>query len=132
MSQDQQGYTARSLIITAVIAIAGSVLVLEMTGKIDHSDNKDNMPIGEFKAIQVNPGDTFRMSSKASELHAVCENGYLAIAADVDPSYRGVLVDYKNRGVRCSRPSPTGPAALPQPENQVPHENEEPQEPVDD
>ena len=118
MSQDSQRYTVRSLIMTAIIAIVGSVLMLEVTGKIDHSDNKDNMPIGEFKAIQVSPGETFRMSPKASELHAVCENGYLAIAADTDPSYRGVLVDYKNRGVRCSRPSPTGPAALPQPESQ--------------
>src|SRR5690554_7258018 len=34
-------------------------------------------------------------------------NGYLAIAADVDPSFRGILVDYKNRGIRCQRPSPT-------------------------
>lgn len=117
MSQDSKLYTTRSLILTAIIAIAGSVLVLELTGRIDHSDNKDNLPIGEFTAIQVTPGESFRMSSKASELHARCENGYLAVAADVDPSYLGVLVDYKNRGVRCSRPSPTGPQALPAPEN---------------
>ena len=63
--------------------------------------------MGEFTAIHVKPGETFRMSRKPSELHAVCENGYLAIAADVDPSFRGILVDYKNRGVRCIRPSPT-------------------------
>jgi hypothetical protein len=47
------------------------------------------------------------MSRKPSELHAACVEGYLAIAADVDPSFRGILVDYKNRGVRCRRPSPT-------------------------
>ncbi|PFG09553.1 MULTISPECIES: kinase [unclassified Marinobacter] len=117
MSQDSKLYTTRSLILTAVVAIIGSVLVLEITGKIDHSDNKENLPIGEFTAIQVTPGEPFNMSSKASELHARCENGYLAIAADIDSSYRGVLVDYKNRGVRCSRPSPTGPSALPEPEN---------------
>lgn len=116
MSQDSKLYTTRSLILTAIIAIAGSVLVLELTGKIDHSDNKENLPIGEFTAIQVSPGESFRMSPKASELHARCENGYLAVAADVDPSYLGVLVDYKNRGVRCSRPSPPGPQALPAPE----------------
>jgi hypothetical protein len=117
MSQDSKLYTTRSLILTAVVAIIGSVLMLEITGKIDHSDNKENLPIGEFTAIQVTPGEPFNMSSKASELHARCENGYLAIAADIDSSYRGVLVDYKNRGVRCSRPSPTGPSALPEPEN---------------
>jgi len=40
MTQDSKLYTTRSLILTAVVAIIGSVLVLEITGKIDHSDNK--------------------------------------------------------------------------------------------
>jgi hypothetical protein len=117
MTQDSKRYSTRSLILTAIIAMVGSVAALEVTGKIDHSDNKENLPIGEFTAIQVTPGEPFNMSSKASELHARCENGYLAIAADIDPSYMGVLVDYKNRGVRCSRPSPTGPRVPPEPES---------------
>ncbi len=114
MSQSEARYSVRSLIVTALAAIIGTVLVLETSGRINHTDNKDHVPVGDFKAIHVTDGDTFRMSRKASELHAVCENGYLAIAADVDPSFRGILVDYKNRGVRCARPSPTAPAA-PQP-----------------
>ena len=118
MSQNEARYTVRSLIVTALAAIIGTVLVLEMTGRINHTKNKDNVPVGDFKAIHITGGETFRMSPKASELHAVCENGYLAIAADVDPSFRGILVDYKNRGVRCKRPSPTGPAVPRQPETQ--------------
>lgn len=116
MSQNEARYTVRSLLITALVAIIGTVVVLELNGNIRHSDNKDHVPVGDFKAIHVTPGETFRMSQKASELHAACENGYLAIAADADPSFRGVLVDYKNRGVRCYRPSPTAPSAVPQPE----------------
>ncbi|MGC8121755.1 kinase [Marinobacter sp. VGCF2001] len=107
MSDNERRFTVKSLIVTGVAAIVGTVMVLEASGRIDHSDNKDHAPVGEFTAIHVKPGDTFRMSRKSSELHAVCENGYLAIAADVDPSFRGILVDYKNRGVRCARPSPT-------------------------
>lgn len=122
MSQNEARYSVRSLIVTALVAIVGTVLVLEMSGKITHSENKDHMPVGDFQAIHVTEENPYRMSPKASELHAVCENGYLAVAADVDPSFRGILVDYKNRGVRCSRPSPTGPAALPAPE--VPDSNE--------
>lgn len=118
MSQNEARYTARSLIVTALVAIIGTVLMLEMIGKISHTENKDNVPVGDFKAIHITEGETFRMSPKASELHAVCENGYLAIAADVDPSFRGILVDYKNRGVRCRRPSPTGPEVPRQPETQ--------------
>src|SRR5690554_6338619 len=107
MSENENRYSVRSLIVTGLVAIVGHVLVLEASGRINHSDNKDHVPVGDFQAIHVKPGEEFRMSRKSSELHAVCENGYLAIAADVDPSFRGILVDYKNRGVRCQRPSPT-------------------------
>lgn len=115
MSQNEARYTIRSLFVTALVAMIGTVLVLEITGSIRHSDNKDHVPVGDFQAVHVTPGESYRMSPKASELHAVCEKGYLAIAADVDPSFRGILVDYKNRGIRCYRPSPTAPSALPEP-----------------
>ncbi|HDZ38515.1 MAG TPA: kinase [Marinobacter sp.] len=127
MSQNDALYTIRSLFVTALIAIGGTVLVLELSGGIKHSDNKDHIPVGDFQAIHITEGETFRMSPKASELHAVCENGYLAIAADVDPSFMGILVDYKNRGVRCYQPSPNDPAVLPQPDEQAqPDQQQEP------
>lgn len=105
MSKPEATYTVRSLILTAVISIIATVLVLEFSGKIVHSEDKGQVPVGDFKAVHVEPGEDFRMSSRASGLHAVCQNGYLAIAADADPNYRGILVDYRNRGVRC-QPAP--------------------------
>lgn len=105
MSEKEARYTVRSLIATALGAVIATVVVLEASGRINHANNKDNMPVGEFEAIHVTPGEEFRMSPKSSELHAVCEQGYLAIAADIDPDFRGIVVDYKNRGVRCSRGS---------------------------
>ncbi len=123
MSQSEARFTVRSLIATAIGTIIATVIVLEASGKIDHSDNKDHVPVGEFEAIHIKPGEQFRMSPKSSELHAVCEQGFLAIAADVDPDFRGILVDYKNRGVRCSR----GPAPVqerPEQERQEPADNE--------
>lgn len=110
MSQNDARFTIRSLIITAVAAVIGTILVLEANGRIDHSDNKDFVPVGDFQAVHINPDEPFRMSPKSSELHAVCEGGYLAIAADADPSFLGILVDYKNRGVRCHRPTPESKA----------------------
>lgn len=102
MSQTEARFSARALIATAVVTIVVTVLTLEFSGRISHSSNKDEVPVGEFKAIHITPGeDDFRMSPKPSELHAVCDQNYLAIASDVDPSFRGLLVDYKNRGVRC-------------------------------
>ncbi|MEQ9544658.1 kinase [uncultured Marinobacter sp.] len=103
MSEKEARFTVRSLIATAIGAAIVTVVALEVSGLIDHSNNKDNVPVGEFQAIHVTPGEEFRMSPKSSELHAVCEQGYLAIAADVDPDFRGIVVDYKNRGVRCRR-----------------------------
>ncbi len=105
MSKPEATYTVRSLILTAVISVIATVLVLELSGKIVHSQDKDQVPVGDFKAVHVAPGEDFRMSSRLSGLHAVCQNGYLAIAADADPNYRGILVDYRNRGVRC-QPAP--------------------------
>lgn len=110
MSEKEARFTVRSLIATAIGTAIATVVVLEVSGRIDHSNNKDNVPVGEFQAIHVTPGDEFRMSPKSSELHAVCEQGYLAIAADVDPDFRGIVVDYKNRGVRCKRALPQKPS----------------------
>ncbi|MBC7191319.1 kinase [Marinobacter sp.] len=104
MSTNERTYTVRNLILVAVLAVIFTVLGLELAGRIKHDNNKDNIPVGDFKAVHVEPGETFTMSPKSSELHAVCEQGYLAIAADADPDFRGILVDYKNRGVRCARP----------------------------
>ncbi|HET8849216.1 MAG TPA: kinase [Marinobacter sp.] len=108
-SDDERRYTARSLILTGLVTIVGTVLVLQATGRITDWDNRDHVPVGEFRAVHILPGEPFRMSNRPSELHAVCEAGFLAIAADVDPSFRGIVVDYKNRGVRCFRPDPMNP-----------------------
>ena len=123
MSQQEARYSIRALLLTALVSAIATVLALEVSGRIDHSDNKDHIPVGDFQAIHVTPDEAFRMSPKASEMHAVCENGYLAIAADVDPSFRGILVDYKNRGVRCRRPSPTA-ASVPETREGAPSGND--------
>lgn len=104
MSQPEDRYSIRSLLVAVLVTIIITVVTLEMSGRIDHSGDETNAPVGEFTAVHVKPGEDFRMSSKASELHAVCQNGYLGVAPDVDPSFVGILVDYKNRGVRCGRP----------------------------
>ncbi|WP_236744024.1 hypothetical protein [Marinobacter similis] len=65
MSQNEARYTVRSLILTAVVAVIATVLVLESSGRIDHSDNKDHVPVGDFQAINIKPEEPFRMSPKA-------------------------------------------------------------------
>lgn len=102
MSQTEARYTIRTLIATVVVTIAVTVISLEYNGRITHTDDKQAVEVGEFKAVHLAPdGDEIRMSPKPSELHAVCEQGYLAIASDTDPAFRAILLDYKSRGVRC-------------------------------
>tara|TARA_R110000772_G_scaffold122831_1_gene229028 strand:+ start:52 stop:267 length:216 start_codon:yes stop_codon:yes gene_type:complete len=54
MSQNEARYTIRSLFVTALATIIGTVLVLEVSGRINHSDNKDHtgrrLPGGPYKA----------------------------------------------------------------------------------
>lgn len=113
MSQPEARFTVRSLFVTAVVTIAATVIALQVSGRINHPGDQTDGPIGEFTAVHVTPGEAFKMSPKPSELHAVCDQGYLAIAADVDPQFRGLLVDYRNRGVRCHAanavPAPPAP-----------------------
>lgn len=111
MSEPEPRYSIQTLIVVVVATIIITVLALEMSGRIDHSRNKDTITVGEFRAINVKPGDSFRMSPKSGELYAVCQNGFIAVAAASDPQFLGLLVDYKNRGVRCPAASQSTPPA---------------------
>lgn len=110
MSQPEARFTIRSLFVTAAVTIAVTVIALQVSGRINHPGDQSDGPIGEFTAIHVTPGDEFRMSPKPSELHAACEQGFLAVASDADHEFRGILVDYKNRGVRCRPANQAAPA----------------------
>ncbi|SFM39952.1 kinase [Marinobacter zhejiangensis] len=102
MSQPEARYSIRTLIIAVVATIVVTVITLEVNGRLLHNENKEDAELGTFTAIHLSPdGEDVRMSPKSSELHAVCEQGYLAIASDVDAAFRAILLDYKSRGVRC-------------------------------
>ncbi|MGP4844660.1 kinase [Marinobacter sp. 1Y8] len=112
MSESERRYSARALLITGFICIVGTIVALESTGRLAHTDDKAEVPVGEFKAIYVGPREEYSMSPKPSELHADCYQGYLAVGSDTDSTLTGVLVDYKNRGIRCA-PRPTIPEIIP-------------------
>jgi hypothetical protein len=92
---------------TLVIAIFATVLItfftLERNGLIQHNKQKDDYPVAEYKAIFIEKRDDkeYRLSHKASDQTATCHQGYLFIQSDKNDGMQGLLVDYKNRGVRC-------------------------------
>jgi hypothetical protein len=104
-------YTIQTLLVAVALTIIVTVLALELSGRIDHSGDDAGTPIGQFTAAHVKPDtEGVRMSPRPSELHAVCEDGFLAIASDADPEFFGILLDYKDRGVRCGPYSKASPA----------------------
>ncbi len=94
--------SVRTLVVAIFVTIVISILFLEQAGMLRHSLDKDARPLSQYQVVYLKPGDDFRMSHKASNQTAYCADGYVVIAADDNPALRGVLVDYKNRGVRCA------------------------------
>lgn len=90
-----------TLIISVISAVIFTVSVLEFTGKIKHNEAKDEYPVSSYQAILINKGEEHLISQKPSNQTAQCINGYLFIEADDDSLMQGLIVDYKNRGVRC-------------------------------
>ena len=70
---------------------------------IQHNQNKDDYPVAEYKAVFIEKqhDKQYRLSHKPSNQTAICNGGYLFITSDVNDGMQGILVDYKNRGVRC-------------------------------
>lgn len=97
-----EGFKPTTLILAVATAIIATVVALEFYGLLRHNPDKDALPVGEFQAVFLAPGEDFRLSSKGPELHALCQDNYLVIASNTDPRMRGVLVDFKNRGIGCN------------------------------
>lgn len=90
------------LIVIATIII--TVVALDMNGAIKHSENKTDVPVAGYKVIFIENMDdkSYRLSHKSSDQTAVCNDSYLFVTSDNDPAMQGLLVDYKNRGIRCN------------------------------
>jgi len=90
------------LIIFATIII--TVIALDISGAIKHSENKTDAPVAGYKVIFIANMDdnSYRLSHKSSDQTAICNDSYLFVTSDNDPAMQGLLVDYKNRGIRCN------------------------------
>ncbi len=92
-----------TLLVAIFCAIALTILILEWQGMIQHTQAKDDYPIAEYKVvfIEKQANKQYRLSHKPSNQTALCNGGYLFITSDLNDGMQGLLVDYKNRGVRC-------------------------------
>ena len=92
-----------TLVIAVLAAVFVTFFILERNGLIQHNERKDDYPVAEYKAVFIEKQENkqYRLSHKPSNQTAICNGGYLFITSDIDDGMQGLLVDYKNRGVRC-------------------------------
>lgn len=97
----------RALVLSIFISIAGTIGVLEWQGKLQHPNDGEQIALASYKVVYIpedeEENEVYRLSPKPSFQTAFCESGYLFIKNDKDSALQGLLVDYKNRGVRCGQ-----------------------------
>lgn len=82
--------------------LIAAVLTLEYYGYIKHSKAEEAAIIEEFKLLDIDTDAELKISPKDSGKIAFCAEGYLLLRPDNDKkNVAGVLVDGKDRGVRC-------------------------------
>lgn len=84
-----------------VAGVIVSVLALEYYGFIQHSDKADAAVIDQFQLLTLAPDYETRVSPKESGKEGFCVNGYLLLRPTNGNATAGILVDGKNRGIRC-------------------------------
>lgn len=100
-------------IAAAIVAMIVAVIMLDMNGYIKHVGNDDAAVVEEFKLVIVGIEAQTKVSSKSSNKEAFCADGYLLLRPEKNQSKKdvaGLLVDAKNRPIRCSTelPAPRG------------------------
>lgn len=89
------------IILTAAISIAATVISLEYYGYLNHSREIDRLTPGHYRAIILEGNESFKMSPKDADTKAVCHQGYLTLNFSHNNKPAGILVDDKNRGIKC-------------------------------
>lgn len=95
----------RTLVLAIFLSIAGTIAVLEWQNKIHHPDSQNQLELASYKVVFVpqEGNGQYRLSPKPSFQTSFCQEGYLFIRNDKDNAMQGLLVDYKNRGVKCQQ-----------------------------
>ena len=107
-SAQTDNISKRMLIVAIILTAVATVAVMEWQGMLKHTSNKDDYALSSYKAIFIEKQDDeqYRLSRKPSNQSAQCHDGFLFIQSDANDKMQGLLVDYKNRGVKCEAISP--------------------------
>lgn len=97
----KDGDKVTHMVMGLVAGIIISVVALEYYGYLRHTNEAETATIEEFKLLTLRPGYDVKTSSKPSGKTAFCSAGSLLMRSDKTPSAAGILVDSKNRIIKC-------------------------------
>jgi len=102
MANPKQPLLNPALILSAVISMLLTVLVLEWYGWIAHPDSETSTTVETLKLVRPGTDEPVKMAKKI-DWEAVCIQGYLALKHLRKQGAPLLVVDSRNRGVRCER-----------------------------
>lgn len=97
----QQPDNARTIGLGFIGGVIVAVLALEYYGYIRHPEAEDTARIEQFTLLALNTNVDTKVSTKDSGKLAFCSDGYLLMRPDNNQPVAGILVDGRNRAVRC-------------------------------
>ncbi len=108
---DQRANTVKksTLIVACALTLVATVGILDWQGKIKHTEAKAQYILSEYKVVMIpektedQDTEVYRLSPKPSHQSAFCQEGYVFLRSDKNAGMEGLLVDYKNRGVKCAQ-----------------------------
>lgn len=93
---------AKWIILGLFAGVIMTVLALEYYGFIQHSKAADAAVVEEFKLLDLSTEQDLKISPKSSGKIAMCIDGYILLRPDNGKDdVAGILVDSKNRGIKC-------------------------------
>ncbi|MBF7730623.1 hypothetical protein [Pseudomonas sp. N040] len=89
------------LILTGIASIIGTVLVLWYYGYLHFAKQEDALLLNEFTMLKTVEGVDYKVSLQPADQIAQCFDGVLVLFDMQQKGLSGVLVDKRQRAVRC-------------------------------
>jgi hypothetical protein len=93
------------LILTAMGAVLFTVVVLHLYGYLNFARDQDSRLVAEFGLVTVGSEEAGRLRSRAADQVAECVDGVLILHDSRHNGLSGLLVDQRQRVVRCNAQS---------------------------
>jgi hypothetical protein len=93
------------LILTAMGTVLFTVVVLHLYGYLNFARDQDSRLVAEFSLVTVGSDEAGQLRSRAADQVAECVDGVLVLHDARHNGLSGLLVDQRQRVVRCNAQS---------------------------